>query len=137
MKCPRCDTEMEGREHDGIQSSVCLQCNGNWIGGAALARLFERDQDAPHIEEAMEAILGVDYRSSRRPCPACRGRHLKALLIDDVELDYCVACKGLYFDQGELEQVFPGVGMPGTAAASRPAASNQFWAVILKFTGGD
>ena len=137
MICPRCNTAMQAREDGGIRSSVCQQCNGTWIGGAALARLFERDQDAPHIEEALEAILGVDYRSSRRHCPQCRGRFLKAVLIDDVELDYCIACKGLYFDQGELEQVFPGAfGETGKSPALKSSATSQFWDVILKFTGG-
>jgi Zn-finger nucleic acid-binding protein len=137
MICPRCNTAMEAREHDGIKSGVCPQCSGIWIGGAALARLFERDQDAPHIEEALEAMLGVDYRSSRRHCPQCRSRYLKAVLIDDVELDYCVACKGLYFDQGELELVFPGTfGETGSSASAEPSVSSQFWNVILKFTGG-
>jgi len=136
MICPRCNTSMETRDEDGIRSSVCVQCNGIWIGGAALARLFERDRDAPHIEEALEAMLGVDYRSSRRYCPACRGRHLKAVMIDDVELDYCVSCKGLYFDQGELEQVFPGAfGKSAKTAASRRGRASQFWAVIARFTG--
>jgi Zn-finger nucleic acid-binding protein len=129
---------MEVRDHDGIRSSICPQCNGIWIGGAALARLLERDRDAPHIEEALEAILGVDYRSSRRQCPACRGRHLKAVLVDDVELDYCVACKGLYFDQGELEQVLPGTfGEPGSTARSPRGSTSRFWAVITSFIGGD
>ena len=128
---------METSEHDGIRSSVCPRCAGTWIGGRSLANLFERDRDAPHIEEAMEAILGVDYQSSQRQCPACRDRRLKALLIDDVELDYCVACKGLYFDQGELEQVFPGVVGKSVIAADTPGSASQFWAVILKFTGRD
>ena len=137
MICPRCNTAMEAREDDSIRSSVCPQCNGTWIGGAALARLFERDQDAPHIEEALEAILGVDYRSSQRHCPQCRSRYLKAVLVDDVELDHCVTCKGLYFDQGELEQVFPGAfGKTGSSPAPGPSATSQFWDVILKFTGG-
>ncbi len=135
MICPRCNTSMETREDDGIRSSVCPQCNGTWIGGHALARLFERDRDAPHIEEALEAMLGVDYHSSRRYCPQCRSRLLKAVMIDDVELDYCVSCKGLYFDQGELEQVFPGAFSQSGKAASRRGPTSQFWSVILKFIG--
>jgi len=137
MICPRCNTDLEVQDRDGIRTSTCPQCNGNWIGGAALARLFDRDRDAPHIEEALEAILGLDYRNSRRRCPECRSRQMKLLLVDDIELDYCVSCKGLYFDPGELEQVFPNAaGKPGKAAGPKPASASQFWGVILKFTGG-
>lgn len=136
MICPRCNADLEVREHAGIRTSTCPRCNGNWIGGTALAILFERDRDAPHIEEALEAILDMDYRNSRRLCPECRGRHLKLLLVDDVELDYCVSCKGLYFDPGELEQVFPAAGKPNPAAGPPPGSASQIWEVILKFTGG-
>jgi len=136
MICPRCNASLEARDIDGIRTSTCPQCNGNWIGGSALARLFDRDRDAPNIEEALEAILDLDFHHSRRLCPACRGRHMKIILVDDVELDYCVSCKGLYFDPGELEQVFPGAtGGAGKPAAARSDTTGQFWSVILKFTG--
>ena len=138
MICPRCKTSLEPRETDGITTSTCPTCNGSWIGAAALATLFARDRDAPHIEEALEAIFDLDFHDSRLLCPRCRGRHLKAIMVDGIELDYCIGCKGLFFDQGELEQVFPST--LGKTAAKGGAAKDtlsQFWAVILKFTGGD
>jgi Zn-finger nucleic acid-binding protein len=138
MICPRCNTSLETRETGGITTSTCPACNGNWIGAAALATLFARDRDAPRIEEALEAIFDLDFHDSRRLCPGCRGRRLKAIMVDGIELDYCTACKGLYFDQGELEQVFPST--LGKAAARDDSATDtlrQFWAVILKFTGGN
>lgn len=138
MICPRCSTSLETREKDGIATSTCPGCSGNWIGAAALTRLFARDRAAPRIEEALEAILDLEFHDSRRICPKCRGRHLKAIMVDGIELDYCVACKGLYFDPGELEQVFPStLDKTGAKADSKMDTVSQFWAVILKYTGGD
>ncbi|HKJ54329.1 MAG TPA: zf-TFIIB domain-containing protein [Gammaproteobacteria bacterium] len=138
MICPRCNTGLDIRDIDGIPISNCPACNGNWIGGAALAALFARDRNAPRIEEALEAILDLDFRDGRRLCPRCRGKHMQAMMVDGIELDYCVACKGLYFDQGELEQVFPSTFRAVRAAAGADDnALRQFWTVILKFTGGD
>jgi len=138
MICPRCNTGLETRESDGITTSTCPACNGNWIGATALSTLFARDREAPRIEEALEAILDLDFHDSRRLCPRCSGRRLKAIMVDGIELDYCIACKGLYFDQGELEQVFPStLDKAGPKAGSKMDTVSQFWAVILKFTGGD
>ena len=138
MICPRCKTGLEPRENDGITTSTCPACKGNWIGAAALTTLFARDRDAPRIEEALEAIFDLDFHDSRLLCPRCRGRHLKAIMVDGIELDYCIGCKGLFFDQGELEQVFPST-LDKTAARHDSATDTlgQFWAVIMKFTGGD
>ena len=35
-------------------------------------------------------------------CPACRSA-MVIVEYDDIELDYCTACKGVWFDAGELE----------------------------------
>jgi Zn-finger nucleic acid-binding protein len=138
MICPRCNTSLEIREIDGITTSTCPGCKGNWIGATALAALFARDRDAPRIEEALDAILDLDFHDSLRQCPKCRVRPLKAIMVDGIELDYCTACKGLYFDQGELEQVFPSTLGQAAAKGGTPADTlSQFWAVILKYTGGD
>ena len=138
MICPRCNTALDTRDIDGIPISTCPACNGNWIGGAALAALFARDHSAPRIEEALEAILDLEFHDGRRHCPRCRNKYMKAMMVDGIELDYCVACKGLYFDQGELEQVFPSTFRAVRAkTGSKDNRLRQFWAVILKFTGGD
>ena len=35
-------------------------------------------------------------------CPACRSA-MVIVEYDDIELDYCTACKGVWFDAGELD----------------------------------
>ena len=35
-------------------------------------------------------------------CPACRSA-MVIIEYNDIELDYCTACKGVWFDAGELE----------------------------------
>jgi Zn-finger nucleic acid-binding protein len=138
MICPRCNTGLEVRDNDGITSSTCPACSGNWIGAGALATLFARDRDAPRIEEALEAILDLDFHDSRLQCPRCRGRHLKAIIVDGIELDYCIGCKGLFFDPGELEQVFPSTHRKTAGKdASATHTLSQFWSVIRKFTGSE
>ena len=37
-------------------------------------------------------------------CPKC-GMTMNPIIINDVEIDKCFSCGGLYFDDGELEKV--------------------------------
>lgn len=39
-------------------------------------------------------------------CPACRKEPLAVLEYEDVEVDYCATCKGIWLDAGELELLF-------------------------------
>jgi Zn-finger nucleic acid-binding protein len=39
-------------------------------------------------------------------CPACRKEVLIAIEYDEVEVDYCVSCHGVWLDAGELELLF-------------------------------
>ena len=45
-------------------------------------------------------------------CPHCRSEVLVAVEYDQVEVDYCAVCKGIWLDAGELELLF------GDAAAA-------------------
>lgn len=36
-------------------------------------------------------------------CPKCKKPDLIILEFDEIEVDYCVECKGIWFDSGELE----------------------------------
>ena len=36
-------------------------------------------------------------------CPACKNEPMIVLELDEVEIDYCTACKGIWLDAGELE----------------------------------
>ena len=124
-------------EHDGIQSSTCASCNGEWISGNSLHELFAREEDAPHIEEALDTILALDFRDGHRHCPTCRGRRLKTLYVESIELDYCIGCKGLFFDPGELERVFPNTyrSMRESGEETPPDTRNLLDVIMAIFSG--
>lgn len=39
-------------------------------------------------------------------CPICPKTAMITLELDDVEIDYCMKCGGIWLDGGELEQLF-------------------------------
>ena len=75
------------REHGPFETLEDLtQIKG--IGGKRLEKIREG--------EVPPAQLGL--------CPKC-GQSLSARNVDDVDIDECAACGGIWLDKGELEQI--------------------------------
>ena len=58
-------------------------------------------------------------------CPKC---HVPMIVVeyDDVELDYCLQCEGLWFDSGEIELVGAKSGVEAEESFStRPASTSE------------
>ena len=36
-------------------------------------------------------------------CPLCKNEPMIVLELDEIEIDYCLRCKGIWLDEGELE----------------------------------
>jgi Zn-finger nucleic acid-binding protein len=131
MKCPQCNHRLDTAADSDLPVHNCPFCSGTWIRGNELHAMLARSDDPAGIARTLESILELDFGESRRQCPACIGRRLKSVVIERTELDFCAACKGLFFDPGELQRVFPGI-MKGTRGA-RQGGERGFWANLLKF----
>jgi len=127
MKCPQCNHSFDVAPDSDLPVNSCSVCSGIWIRGHSLHQLLDGKKDASRFTKTLESIHKLEFRTSRRKCPSCKGRHLKAVVIEKTELDFCPSCKGLYFDPGELERVFPGIlnETPGNKARG-------FWPSLLK-----
>lgn len=44
-------------------------------------------------------------------CPTCKSDMI-VIEHEDIELDYCPSCRGVWFDSGELELLLEGFGLP-------------------------
>ena len=134
MICPECHCDFD----IGVDSEQpvfhCPQCAGTWIGGRSLHAMLARTNDSASIEEVLDSILELDFRESRRQCPRCAPRHLKMVVIEDTELDFCSRCKGLFFDPGELDQVLPAIvdGSASYGRTGRSARRDSFWTSLMR-----
>ena len=43
-------------------------------------------------------------------CPVCKKSPMITLELDEVEVDYCLECEGIWLDSGELEALFDDDG---------------------------
>ncbi len=41
----------------------------------------------------------------KRKCPTCSNSNLHIFKLEEIELDVCKSCNGVFFDDGELEQL--------------------------------
>jgi uncharacterized protein len=69
---------------------------------ARTARLKrEQERAATEAEETQRRLKEAHFMK----CPKC-GHDMKSETLDTIEIDRCSFCEGVYFDAGELDQLF-------------------------------
>ena len=139
MICPRCKGNMEPDEFGGVPIIACATCAGTWIDAGSVHRLFAGEKGAVDLANALEGMFHLEFVESRRQCPRCDGRSLKAVEVDNTELDYCLGCKGIFFDKGELKRVYPQTSFRHghiESAAANAVAEKTLWRNLKRFFGG-
>ena len=131
MICPQCNLDFVSAADARLPTHNCPGCGGTWIRGKSLHALLAQSDDSSGIEQTLDSILSLDFKTSRRRCPSCVDCYLKAVVIENTELDFCANCKGLFFDPGELRRVFPG--LVDQDKGSQTPETRGFWATLLKF----
>ncbi|HIM33195.1 MAG TPA: hypothetical protein EYI97_01780 [Candidatus Poseidoniales archaeon] len=123
--CPRCSTGLEPRSvtNDTFAITVddCKDCGGLFLDRGELARLAP---DSASVEE-LASQLSREPEAGKHDiaCPHCTGQmHLTSIPEPEVQLDICGGCKGIWFDQNELETL-QKVGDKGAARGVADTAS--------------
>lgn len=107
MKCPGCESELTEKTAGAIKVDVCHEgCGGVWFDKDELKKV-----DSKHEVDA-EVILNVERdpsihadREKIRFCPKCDDEELCIRWFDiknQVEIDQCLHCSGIWLDTGEL-----------------------------------
>lgn len=122
---------MQAGDEAVFSPSLCPDCGGSWINGDSLTGFVARYTDADEVEGVFEELMHLEFTTSRRKCPDCEDRRLEKVFVGGTELDYCVGCKGLFFDKGELEQVFP------VSRDTDNSDDEGFLKSLLSWLGGD
>jgi len=136
LTCPACE-EAPGlevfRRYELLTAEplrYCPRCYGFWAAGDALARGVADPGSAGHPAvlaaraplrcraclghlDANETCRKCGKRLPRYACPSC-GKEMERRTEGGVALDACSACRGTWFDVGELSSVY-GLEPPPTA----------------------
>ncbi len=117
MICKDCRTEMDKDILDGVLIDRCGVCEGIWLDGGELDKIVRSAGQDPAKLALQAREERADERkkvASKSVCPRCSAGPLKRHVLHGVALDRCGACKGLWFDHGELDKVKKGEEKAGS-----------------------
>jgi Zn-finger nucleic acid-binding protein len=104
--CPDCGASLIILEYQGVEIDYCVDCHGSWLDAGELELIFELD-GIPMDRFAETLRRAQVKRRDERKCPRCQKKMDVITLCEEkpVELDRCPDGHGLWFDQGEIEQI--------------------------------
>ena len=102
MRCPKCDSDFEQLQHDGIEVDRCKSCKGLWFD------TFENEElKALGGSEAIDSgttTANQENRSGAGLCPRCSVKMINMVVVGQPHIAYesCGVCHGVFFDAGEF-----------------------------------
>ena len=107
MRCPKCvdEQQLASIVVDEVEVDRCPQCEGIWFDKSELGHLLDSQED--RVEPLMQ---GEDEADKDRVLGACHRDGNKMLRVlsarnNEVVIDSCVACKGIWLDGGEFRRI--------------------------------
>lgn len=106
MDCPVCKNAMVALELQDVEIDHCFACGGIWLDAGELELLIDDTQKAAELLESFRA----DRKDpeDKRKCPICYKKMEKVFVGEEeqqVLIDRCRKKHGLWFDEGELDEV--------------------------------
>jgi Zn-finger nucleic acid-binding protein len=104
VNCPACRSELETAVYHEVEVDRCTSCVGVWLDHREVDELFA----LPELPEKLLAECGekplVSVPEGSRTCPRCK-EFLFLVNVDQVPLDVCGECHGLFLDCGEFARL--------------------------------
>jgi Zn-finger nucleic acid-binding protein len=102
LSCPHCGAGVPPT------ASACLHCSAELLVKACprcLSRVFHGHKHCPHCgAELALAASDIEDAATERPCPRCT-QPLRARRVDDLVIDECGGCQGVFLDQIAIKRV--------------------------------
>ena len=113
MKCSRCNHELQVVPVGGVNVDVCQNgCGGIWFDLFELEKMDQPDESAGWLLDNMRIDLGASVDLTKPvDCPRCEGITLmrqKYARNQDIVIDKCPGCGGIWLDFGELFEIRSG-----------------------------
>jgi len=107
MDCPVCNNAMITLELDQVEIDHCTECGGIWLDAGELETLLGDANKATQLLQSFR--IDPTSREEPRKCPICDKKMNKIVVGTDTPtllIDKCPKAHGLWFDKGELQDIF-------------------------------
>jgi Zn-finger nucleic acid-binding protein len=107
MDCPVCKNAMITLELEDVEIDHCTDCDGIWLDAGELELLLGEPAKAKQMLNSFK----IDIISTEKPrkCPICDKKMSKIIVSVSTPallIDKCHKGDGLWFDKGELQNIF-------------------------------
>ncbi len=105
MDCPVCKKAMIVLELDEVEIDHCPCCGGIWLDAGELELLLGNYEEKDNLLSSFR--VDKSTKEDKRRCPICLKKMEKVLCGTDrkVRIDKCRKNDGIWFDEGELEDI--------------------------------
>ena len=82
-----------------VTIDICPKCEGVWLDTGELKKLIHNKK----LTDYLTKDIGTQSKS-KLVCPRCGGL-MDLEFADDIEVDVCLTCNGVWLDAGELHEL--------------------------------
>ena len=100
MKCPRDGSVLSLQESELVVGQVCTKCAGVFLEEKGVS-VFRYNHETSVLEKIFQLPSQIDSSIS---CPSCNA-YMMIAYVDDVEIDLCEKCRGIWFDKREMSKI--------------------------------
>lgn len=109
LACPACKKqplESHTDSQTGLEVDSCPECLGIWFDAGELQTLYQSRELMQRFIPTGGGSVHHTYELSNaaRRCPRCR-KGMERPLVGGISVDVCRDCRGIWFDNGELQKV--------------------------------
>lgn len=107
MDCPVCKNAMITLELAEVEVDYCTDCGGIWLDAGELELLLGNSGQTEQLINSFK----IDSKCTEKPrkCPICLKKMQKIIVGSSAPtllIDKCSKGDGLWFDKGELQDIF-------------------------------
>jgi len=104
MQCPIDNIKLTDNE-DKVAFHFCEKCHGMFFTRDELLKCLQAGDVQPQTNVAPETGYDVTQMVVKRHCPACTSTTMVDKILDDIAIDICPSCKGIWLDANELQKI--------------------------------
>ncbi len=105
ISCPSCLSSMAEKSHAGLKLDHCAQCSGIWFDHSELESYLNKMRTSGEEGLPVQLPGSPGLPGHATACPRCRALKLIRRDIQDLEIQQCFACGGVFLERSAVSQI--------------------------------